>query len=500
MELIDNVLFGFSVALSMKSLLFAFIGVTLGTFIGVIPGIGPLSTIAILLPMTFHTDPTSGIIMLAGIYYGAQYGGSTASILLNLPGTPTAVVTCLDGYPMAKNGKAGVALFLTTIASFVGSFIGIVVLIVFAMPLAALALKFGAPEYFALVVLGLMAAALIGSGSQLSAVAMVVIGLLIGIVGTDINTGTQRFTFGFSELFDGVNLVAVAMGLFGVSEIIANAGRMRSGEVRASDITLRSMIPTREEFKVSILPMLRGSCIGVGFGVLPGTGSGIASFISYAIEKRIARNPERFGKGAIEGIASPEAANNAAAQAGFIPTLGLGIPGDVVMAVILGALMIHGIVPGPGLVLEHPDLFWGVIASFLVGNVMLLILNLPLIGIWVRILTIPYQYLYPAILAFICIGVYSINNSVFDVGLVVLFGFVGYGMLLLGLAPAPLLMGFILGPMLEENFRRTMILFRGDLTRFFERPLCMAVLALLVLLVISMVRSRLRARKELAAE
>jgi len=494
MDFLSQIALGFEVAFSLKSLIFAFIGVTLGTFVGVLPGIGPIATISILLPITFHTDPTSSIIMLAGIYYGAQYGGSTASILLNLPGTPTSVVTCLDGYPMAKQGRAGVALFITTVASFVGSMLGIVALVGFALPLATVALKFGAPEYFALVFVGLLAAALMGSRSRLGAVAMVAVGVLLGIVGTDINTGVQRFTFGFAELYDGISIVAISMGLFGIAEIISNAGRRTTGEFKPGDITLRSLIPTRDDVKRSTGPTLRGSAIGMGFGVLPGTGPAISSFLSYALEKRISRTPERFGKGAVEGIAAPEAANNAATQAGFIPTLTLGIPGDVVMAIILGALLIHGITPGPGLIIEHPDLFWGVIISFLVGNIMLMVLNLPLIGIWVRILTIPYRILYPVMIALVCIGVYSINYAVFDMAMIVVFGLAGYVMLLLRLEPAPLLLGFILGPMIEENFRRSMILFRGDLTLFLYRPTVVVLLVLMLVLISYSAYSTVRAK------
>jgi putative tricarboxylic transport membrane protein len=495
MDLLDNIALGFATAFSLKALLFCLGGVTLGTLIGVLPGIGPLATIAMLLPVTFHAPPTEAMIMLAGIYYGAQYGGSTASILLNLPGTASSAVTTLDGYPMAQQGRAGVALFITTIASFVGSLFGIVLLVACAPALAEFALRFGAAEYFSLMVLGLLAAAMLGQGTPARGVAMVMLGLLIGIVGTDVHTGQYRFVFGISEIAEGVSLVAVAMGLFGVSEVIANARRIKPSPFRAKDITWRSLLPTRQDMRLSWKAMFRGTAIGAGFGTLPGTGSTIASFVAYAVEKRAAKDRSRFGKGAVEGIAAPEAANNAAAQTAFIPTLTLGIPGDVVMALMLGALIIHGIIPGPSLVAEHPKLFWGLIASFLIGNVVLVILNLPLIGLWVRILTIPYRYLYPSILVFICIGVYSVRTSVFDVFLVVFFGFVGYGMLLLRFEPAPLILGMILGPMLEENLRRALTLSRGDPMVFLERPISATILAATAFLVALTVWLEVRHRR-----
>ena len=495
MALIDNLALGFDTALSATTLFWCFAGVTLGTFIGVLPGVGALATVSMLLPLTFHLDPTTALVMLAGIYYGAQYGGSTASILLNLPGTPSAAVTCLDGYPMAKQGRAGVALAMTTVASFFGSCVAIVIIAKFAAPLAEVALRFGPAEYFSMMVLGLLAAATLAQGSPFKGVAVVVIGLLFGLVGTDVNTGMQRFTFGIPDLFDGLNLVAVAMGLFGVAEVIANVGKVRTVSGDAGRITLRSLIPTRDDVRRSWFPMIRGSGVGAFFGILPGTGSSIAAFMSYAVEKRVAKDPSRFGKGAIEGIMAPESANNSAAQSAFIPTLTLGIPGDAVMALMLGALMIHGIAPGPRVVVEHPQLFWGLIASFWIGNIMLVILNLPLVGIWVKMLQIPYRILYPSILLFICIGVYSINNNAFDVLQVVVFGLLGYGMMIMGFEPAPLLLGYILGPLMEEHLRRALLLSRGDMTVFLTRPISAGFLTATFLLIAFVTWSALRRRR-----
>jgi TctA family transporter len=492
MELIANLTLGFQTALSPAALLFCFLGVTLGTLIGVLPGIGAMAAIAMLLPVTYHVPPTEALIMLAGIYYGAQYGGSTASILLRLPGTPQAAVVTLDGYPMAQQGRAGVALFMTTIASFFGSVLGVVLLAGFAPLLARGAMAFQAPEYFALMVLGLMAAALLTHGSPLRGLIMVVLGLLLGTVGTDLQTGSFRFVFGVPQLVDGVGLVAMAMGLFGVAEVIANAAR--GGAPAARSPRWREMLPTRADWRAAMPAMLRGGGIGAGFGTLPGTGSSIASFVSYAVEKRVARDPSRFGKGAIEGVTAPEAANNAAAQTAFIPTLTLGIPGDAVLALMLGALIIHGIIPGPGLIAEQPALFWGLVASFVLGNLMLLVLNLPLIGLWISILRIPYRLLYPAILVFICIGVYSIRNSVFDIWVVLVFGALGYGMRLLRFEPAPLLLGFILGPLLEQYLRRAMTVSRGDPMIFLERPISAAFLGLAALLLVWSLWAGLRRR------
>ncbi len=471
MSFFENIALGFDTALSWNNLFYCFVGVTLGMFVGVLPGIGALVAIALLLPITFYLEPTAAIIMLGGVYYGASYGGSTASILLNLPGTPSSAVACIDGYPMSKQGRAGVALFATTIASFLGGSIGILIMMFFSPLIAAAALQFGAAEYFMMMVLGLVAASTIGIGSPIKGIAMVVLGILFGIVGTDVNTGLTRFTFGIPELYDGIALVAIAMGLFGISEVIASVSQVKEGELDKKSVSLRSMIPTRDDVRRFWMPMLRGSMFGSFFGALPGTGGTVASFMSYAIEKKLAKEPERFGRGAIEGVIAPEAANNAADQTAFIPTLTLGIPGTVIMALILGALMIHGITPGPNLITEKPDMFWGLIMSFWIGNLMLLILNIPLIGIWVRVLAIPYKVLYPAVLMFVCMGVYAVNNSAFDVQMVLMFGIVGYIMRLLGFSPAPLILGFVLGPLMEENLRRALLISRGDFMVFLQRPI-----------------------------
>jgi len=483
METLDGLLLGLQAALVPQTLLYCFVGVFLGTLIGVLPGIGALAAISLLLPITYYIEPTAAIVMLAGVYYGAQYGGSTASILLNLPGTPSSVVACLDGYPMAKQGRAGVALFMTTIASFVGSMLGILVLVLFAPSIAELGLKFGAAEYFSMMVLGLIAASTLASGSPVKGLAMVVLGLLIGTIGVDVNSGQARFDFGILQLMDGVNLVALAMGIFGVSEIIASVLRAREGVV-AEKISMRSMLPRRQEVKDSVVPMLRGTGVGGFFGALPGTGASIASFMSYALEKRVAKDPSRFGKGAIEGLTAPESANNAAAQTAFVPTLSLGIPGDAVMALMLGALIMHGIQPGPRLMTEQPELFWGLIVSFGIGNIMLLILNIPLIGIWVAILKIPYRMLYPAILVFIGLGVYSVNSNTFDILMVAVIGLMGYGMMVMRFEAAPLLLGFVLGPLMEENLRRALLISRGQMSTFVDRPISATLLALSLALVL----------------
>jgi len=478
MAFFDNIAMGLGVALSADSLLYCFIGVTLGTFIGVLPGLGPMVTIGMLLPITYYLEPTSAIIMLAGIYYGSQYGNSTASILLNLPGTSAGAVTCIDGYPMAKSGRAGPALFLTTIASFIGSCVGIAILAGLAPTLARMALQFGPSEYFALMLFGLVAAAALVQNSIVRGLIAVFLGLLLGLVGIDINSGTLRFTLGFVNLWDGIDLVPIATGIFGVAVIMGSAGRKAQVQPIASKIGWRSTIPDREDVVRSALPAARGSIIGSSLGILPGAGPTISTFIAYAIEKRVAKDPSRFGKGAVEGIVAPEAANNAAAQTGFVPTLTLGIPGDPVMAVMLGALMIHGISPGPMLLVNHAPLFWGLVASFLIGNLLLLVLNIPLIGMWIRLLQIPYGFLYPVIISFVCIGVYSINNSVFDVGLVMLFGLLGYLMIVLRFEPAPMLLGYILAPLIEENFRRALILSRGDMAVFISTPISASLMFL----------------------
>ncbi|MDH0495345.1 tripartite tricarboxylate transporter permease [Comamonas aquatica] len=475
MELFNNLSMGLQVASDPTILWYCFLGVFLGTAVGVLPGIGALAAISLLLPMTYHMSPTAAIVMLAGVYYGAQYGGSTASILMNLPGGPASAVTCLDGYPMAKNGKAGIALFITTIASLVGAMIGLVLLVLFSPAIAEVGLKFGPAELFAMMVLGLVAASSMGTGSPVKGLAMVVMGVLLGMVGTDVNSGAARFTFDIPELMDGINLVALAMGLFGVAEVVRNIHGQDDSQ-KVEKVTLRSMIPAREEMRRSYPAMLRGSALGSALGALPGVGPSIAAFMSYAIEKRVAKDPNQFGQGAVQGISAPESANNAAAQTAFVPSLSLGIPGDAVMAIMLGALIIHGITPGPMLINEQPEMFWGLVVSFAIGNLMLVLLNIPTISIWVSLLRIPFTWLYPAILVFVALGVYSVNNNHFDIYMVAGLGVLGYLFMLLRFEAAPLLLGYILGPMVEENLRRALLLSRGDPAIFFDRPISATLL------------------------
>lgn len=472
MDLLSNAALGLQVALAPENLLFCFIGVMLGMLVGTLPGIGALAGVSLLLPVTFYVEPTTALVMLAGIYYGVTYGGSTASILLNLPGSSASAVTCLDGYPMSQQGRAGVALAMSTISSFIGGTFAIILLMVCTPLLAGVGLAFGPAEYASLVVLGLIAASTTSDGSPVRGISMVVVGLLIGTVGSDFETGRLRFTFGRLEIADGISFVAIAMGLFGVAELLNNIGSgERKTRISKEDYAWRKLYPTREDWRASWGPIWRGTALGSAFGILPGTGATIASFISYAVEKSWSKTPERFGKGAIEGIAGPEASNNAAAQAAFIPTLSLGIPGDAVMALMLGALIIHGITPGPQVVTAHPELFWGLVMSFWIGNILLVILNLPLIGLWVRILLVPYRYMFPAMLFFICIGVYSVSNSSFDVLLVLGFGILGFAMLKLDLPAAPLLLGVVLSPILENNIRRAMLISGGDPMTFVQRPI-----------------------------
>ena len=497
MDVLNNLMGGFAVALSPNHLLYSFIGVFMGNLIGVLPGIGPLAAISMLLPVTYSLEPTGALMMLAGIYYGAQYGGATTSILLNLPGVASHAVTCLDGHPMAKKGKGGAALFMAMFASFIGATIGILLMMFFSPLLVDMAFKFGPAEYFAMMMLGLLAASTLAKGSPLKGIAMVMVGLVAGVIGTDVNSGVARFAFDVPELTDGIALVALAMGLFGISDILANANRIGASDtVKESKITMRSLRLEKGEMKRSWIPIFRGTGIGAFFGILPGTGSTIASFISYAVEKKVSKTPERFGHGAIEGIAGPEASNNAAAQTAFIPTMSLGIPGDAVMALMLGALMIHNIQPGPQMITEHPTIFWGLIASFWIGNLLLLILNIPLIGMWVKLLTVPYRMIYPAVLFFICVGVYSTNNNMFDVGSVLVIGIFGYITMRLGFEPAPLLLGFVLGPMVEENFRRALLLSRGDMSVFVSRPISGTFIALCAALLIAVAYARLRRKPQ----
>ena len=495
MDTLSNLALGFGQAFSAEALLYCLVGVSLGTFVGVLPGIGALTTIALCLPLTFHLDPLLGLIMLAGIFYGAQYGSSTASILLNVPGSAPAAVTCLDGYPLTRQGRAGVALFITTIASFIGGSLAIILLIFFAPVLAQVAIGFSAADYFSIMLLALTAASTLGVGSPLKGLAMVVLGLILGLTGTDINSGQFRFTFGIAALADGINLVALAMGLFGVTEILGNVCGGELPRLENTRVNLKSMLPTREDMKAFRFSCLRGSGIGSFIGMLPGTGPTIAAFMSYALEKKLAKDPSRFGKGAIEGITAPEAANNAAVQAAFIPTLTLGIPGDAIMAVMIGGLLVHDITPGPQLIIDNAPLFWGVVASFWIGNFMLLILNLPFIGLWVKLLSIPYRLLFPAVLFLICIGVYSVNNSAVDVLLTCGFGVMGFWLSRHDYPTAPILLGFVLGPLMEENFRRALLLSAGDLGTFVTRPVSLGFLLItLTVLVMATVGSMRSAR------
>lgn len=478
-----NLSLGFHEAVTLSNLWYCFLGVFLGTVVGVLPGLGSLIAISLLLPITYHLPATGALIMLAGVYFGADYGGGTCSILLGVPGHAAAAVDVLDGYPMAKQGRGGIALFMKCTASFWGSAVGIVLLMTFAPVLSDWALNFGPSEYCALMLLGLIAASTVGQGSPIKGVAMVFFGLIIGVIGTDVNSGVARFSFDIPELTDSVSLVAIAMGLFALTEVIKSANNSRVLPEEQS-FSLRDQLPTREDWRRSLGPMLRGSFLGAFFGALPGTSGGMATFLSYSMEKRISKHPEEFGKGAIEGIAGPEACNNGGVGTAFIPTLTLGIPGDAVMALMLGALTIQGIQPGPQVITGHPDLFWGLIVSFWIGNIFLVILNIPLIGMWVKLLSIPYHLMFPTIILFTCIGVYSTDNNSFDVLVLLAFGIIGYLMALLRFEPVPVLLGFILGPMLEENFRRTLLLSRGDFDVFLERPITATALAVCLFLLI----------------
>jgi TctA family transporter len=493
MDLFNNLIFGFGVALSLQNLLYCLVGVSVGTLIGVLPGIGPLGTIAILMPITYGIAPVGALIMLAGIYYGAQYGGSTTAILVNLPGETSAVVTCIDGYQMARQGRAGPALAIAAIGSFFAGTVGTLLIALFGPPLADIALKFGSPEYFSLMLMGLVAAAVLAQGDMVKSLAMVVTGLLLGLVGSDVNTGVQRFSFGFPELSDGIGFVVVAVGVFAIGEIITNLGDKE--ERRVFTATVTSLFPSKEDMKRSIGPILRGTGIGSFFGVLPGTGPAIASFASYMLEEKLAADPSRFGRGAIEGVAAPESANNADAQCKFIPMLTLGLPASGVMALMLGALTIQGIQPGPEVMTQRPELFWGLIASMWIGNLMLVVLNLPMIALWVKLLQVPYRLLFPAIMAFSAIGIYSVNNSSFEIYLTALFGIFGFICMKLGFPPAPLLLGYVLGPMMEENLRRSMLMSGGDASVFVTRPISLAFIIATVLILVVMILPAVRQRR-----
>lgn len=475
-DLLANLALGFHAALTPANLLYCLGGVLLGTLVGVLPGLGPVATIAMLLPATFTLPPVSALIMLAGIYYGAQYGGSTTAILINVPGETSSVVTALDGHAMARQGRAGAALATAALGSFFAGTVATLLIALFGPPLAEMALKFGPQEYFSLMVLGLVASVVLAHGSLLRAIGMILLGLLLGLIGADVNSGVQRFSFGIPQLADGIGFVVLAMGMFGLGEIIRNLEDEGTREVLIKRVS--GLMPTREDLKRIVAPILRGTALGSVLGILPGGGAILAAFAAYSVEKKVSATPERFGRGAIEGVAAPESANNAGAQTSFIPMLTLGIPSNPVMALMIGALIIQGITPGPTVITDQPVLFWGLIVSMWVGNLFLIILNLPMIGLWVRMITIPYHLLYPAILVFCAIGVYSTGNSPFDVGLTALFGFLGYLFVKLECEPAPMLLGYILGPMMEENLRRAMILSRGDATTFLTRPISATLLML----------------------
>ncbi|HEX2221516.1 MAG TPA: tripartite tricarboxylate transporter permease, partial [Candidatus Limnocylindria bacterium] len=474
MELLENLGLGITTAIRLENLLFCFIGVVLGTSVGVLPGIGPTATIALLLPITFEFEAVTALIMMAGIYYGAQYGGSTTAILVNLPGESSSAVTAIDGHEMARRGRAGPALATAAIGSFVAGTVGTLIVVLFAPPLARVGLAFGSPEFFSLVILGLIASTALARGSTLKALSMIVLGVLLGTVGQDTFTGTPRFTFGQRDLYGGIDFVPLAVGMFGVAEILRN---LEDEKARTLIAAVKNLWLTRDDLRRIVAPVLRGTALGSALGILPGAGHVLASFGSYSIEKRMSRRPREFGQGAIEAVAGPESANNAAAQTSFIPLLTLGLPAHPVMALMLGAFIIHGITPGPNVLVDEPELFWGLLVSMWVGNLLLLVLNLPLIGIWVRMLTIPYRLLFPAIIAFACIGTFSIGLNPFQIYAIAFFGLLGYILVKLGCEPAPLLLGFVLGPLLEEHLRRAMIISRGDPSIFVTRPISAVLLA-----------------------
>lgn len=498
MDIFSNLGLGLSVAFTFNNLLYCLTGVTLGTMIGILPGVGPIVTIAVLLPLTYGLPPEGALIMLAGIYYGAQYGGSTTAILVNLPGEPSSVITCLDGYQMARQGRAGPALAIAAIGSLIAGFFGVALTAILAPELAEFALRFSAPEYFALILMALCGAAALARGSPVKGALMALLGVMIGMIGIDVSSGYARFTFGQIFLMDGIDFAIVAMGLFAFAEIISMLARRHERSV--ADIEVKTIMPTRQDLRDSRGAIARGTAIGSFFGLLPGAGVATAAFAAYVFEKRVSKTPERFGTGMIQGVAAPESANNAAAQASFIPTLTLGIPGSGTMALMLGALMIHGIAPGPSVMTKHPDLFWGLIVSMAIGNIILVILNLPLIRFWVMLLKVPYRVMYPAILMFSCVGIYSVNNSVTDVGLAAFFGLVGYLFIKLELEPAPLILGLVLGPMLEENFRRALVISHGDPSIFVTRPISAAFFIVTVIFIVAMLIPAIRKTKDKAIQ
>jgi putative tricarboxylic transport membrane protein len=498
-DIISNLALGFGVALSLQNLALCFLGVLVGTLIGVLPGVGPIATIAMLLPITFGLEPVGALIMLAGIYYGAQYGGSTTAILVNIPGEAASVVTTLDGHQMARQGRAGVALGIAAIGSFFAGTVATLVIAGLAVPLTRLALIFGPAEYFSLMVMGLVFAVVLARGSILKAIIMILVGVLLSTVGTDLETGQERMTFGSPFLADGIDFAVLAMGLFGIAEVMRNLDHTETRDVVRQAIG--RLLPNLEDFKAAALPVLRGTFIGGTLGILPGNGAVLGPFASYTVEKRLAKDSRRFGRGAIEGVAGPESANNAGAQTSFIPLLTLGIPPNAVMALMVGAMTIHGIVPGPQVMTKNPQLFWGMIASMWVGNLMLLIINLPLIGLWVRLLKVPYRLMFPAILMFCCIGIYSINSLPTDVMWIAVFGVIGYVLIKFGFEPAPLLLGFVLGKLMEENLRRALIISRGDMMTFIDRPISAGLLLVaVVLLVIALLPTVRKSRDEVFVE
>ena len=497
MDLFNNLALGFGVAFTAQNLVYAFIGCVLGTLIGVLPGVGPIATIAMLLPATYALPPVAALIMLAGIYYGAQYGGSTTAILVNLPGESSSVVTVIDGYQMARKGRAGPALAAAGLGSFFAGCVGTLILAAFAGPLTEVAFKFGPAEYFSLMVLGLIGAVVLASGSLLKAIAMIILGLLLGLGGTDVNSGVARFSFDIPELTDGIGFITIAMGVFGYGEIISNLSQSEEHrEVFTGKV--KNLYPTAEDFKRMIPAVLRGTTIGAILGILPGGGALLASFSAYTLEKKTKLKPGEvpFGQGNIRGVAAPESANNAGAQTSFIPLLTLGIPPNAVMALMVGAMTIHNIQPGPQVMTSNPELFWGLIASMWIGNLMLIVLNLPLIGMWIKLLTVPYRWLFPSIVLFCAIGVYSTNNNTFDIWMVAIFGVIGYTFIKLGVEPAPLLLGFILGPMMEENLRRALLLSRGDWSVLVTRPLSAGLLAAALLLLIVVMLPTIKSKRE----
>ncbi len=494
MDIFDGLLVGFSTATTFWNLLYCFAGVLLGTAVGVLPGLGPIATISMLLPFTFGLPVDTALIMLAGIFYGSQYGGSTTAILMNLPGEASSVVTTLDGHEMAKQGKAGRALAAAAIGSFFAGTVGTLFIAISAPLLASLALTFGPAEYFSLIMLGLITSMVLASGSLLTAFGMALFGMMLGMIGTDVNSGAARFTFGSPNLLDGLNFVVVATGIFGLGDILANLENERTRQAGIAPVS--SLFPTREDRRRMVAPILRGTGLGVVLGVLPGAGVLLASFSAYALEKKVSRHPEEFGRGAIEGVAAPEAANNAAAQTCFIPMLTLGLPGTATMALMIGALVIQGVQPGPEILSQQPALFWGLVVSMWLGNLMLLFLNLPLVGLWAKLISVPYHFLYPMICVFVAIGVYSINNSVFDVYMMALFGVLGYFFRKVGAEPAPLILAMILGPMAEEYLRRALLLSHGDASVFVTSPLSLITLIAAALLLLSIVSPRFRRVRE----